>query len=532
MLDVPALEAQLTAALESAQVPGLALAVIHDHAVIYSAGQGVTMVGAGGVPVTDDTRFRIGSITKSLTATLIMKLVEAGVLDLDVPIARYSAHPGLPIGKSRLENVITLRMLLSHTAGLPTALTYRPGLPLADTITQELPNIQPVAPPNTVYYYSNMGYNLAGYIACAAVASSRNPLQHARLLWSHEETAYSNLMKEVVLWPLNMSSTTFDPFKRVLPLAYSHRLNEDGIPIPLFPPVDSPGQHPCGFALATITDLCNFVLMNLNNGQWQGGRFLSPASIAAMHTPHVNRMTGDFAGYGAGFRSYNYKGVRLVGHNGAIHKYGGWLWFAPGRGTGVVMLCNRAPQFWDAARSLIHSIFDQLLNLPDDITFPTLPGDGSRCESDYAGCYLGDSVGLVRLYLEDNKPMVDWHGIVTPLKRVRQGVYGGGSVSVGLHSREFFYLNGEPCRRIEYEPYHGTISRDYDGIYTADVDTFTLRVEKNTLHVYSDDDRREYACIALNPSLFACSIGTLQFIDPDTFMWANAFKFTRQKVTR
>lgn len=527
MLDVPALEAQITAAMESAQVPGLALAVIHDNAVIYSAGHGVTMVGAGGVPVTNYTLFRVGSITKSLTATLIMRLVEQGILNLDTPIAHYIAHPSLTIGKSRLENTITLRMLLSHTAGLPTALTYRPDFLLEDHIVQEMPEIRLVAPPNTVYSYSNIGYNLAGYIAGAAVASASEQLQHVRLLWSHEVTSYPTLMKEVVLWPLNMSNATFDPFNRVLPLAYAHRLSEDGIPIPLIPPVDSPGQHPCGFALATIKDLCNFVLMNLNNGHWQGQQYLSPESIAALHAPHVNRLTADFAGYGLGFRSYNYKGVRLVGHNGAIHKYGGWLWFAPGRGTGVVMLCNRAPQFWDAARKIIHTIFDQLLNLPDDITFPTLPGDESRARSDLVGAYLGDTVGLVRLYLDDSKPMVDWHGTISPLKRVRQRVYVGSGVSVGLHSREFLYLNGEPCRRVDAEPYHGTISRDYDGIYTADVDTFTLHVENNTLYVYSDDDRREYTCIALNPSLFACSMGTIAFTDPDTLRWANAFEFTQ-----
>src|SRR5687767_14217391 len=86
MLNIFDLEALVTSTMESAKVPGAALAVVHENKLIYARGFGVTSVEEGGSPVTPGTIFRIGSTTKPLTTTAIMQLVASGQLELDTPI--------------------------------------------------------------------------------------------------------------------------------------------------------------------------------------------------------------------------------------------------------------------------------------------------------------------------------------------------------------------------------------------------------------------------------------------------------------
>ncbi len=74
--------------MQAGHVPGLALAAVQDGEIVYARGFGVASVETG-QPVTPDTLFRIGSITKSMTATAVMRLVEAGKLDLDRPVREY-----------------------------------------------------------------------------------------------------------------------------------------------------------------------------------------------------------------------------------------------------------------------------------------------------------------------------------------------------------------------------------------------------------------------------------------------------------
>src|SRR5438093_8086977 len=116
LLNVRALEQRIADAMGAAGVPGLALAVVQGDEVVYARGFGVTSVEDGGLPVTPQTLFRIGSTTKPLTGTAVMRLVEAGQLDLDRPVRdRLDWFALSEPGAER----VTLRMLMSHTAGLP-----------------------------------------------------------------------------------------------------------------------------------------------------------------------------------------------------------------------------------------------------------------------------------------------------------------------------------------------------------------------------------------------------------------------------
>ncbi|HEU5376900.1 MAG TPA: serine hydrolase domain-containing protein, partial [Ktedonobacteraceae bacterium] len=120
MLNFAELEERIEQQMKDAHVPGLALAIVLGTEIIYAKGFGVTSIEDNGVAVTPKTLFRIGSVTKPLTGTAIMCLVEAGLLDLDQPVRTYI--PWFSLSEAEASERVTLRMLMSHTSGLPTDL--------------------------------------------------------------------------------------------------------------------------------------------------------------------------------------------------------------------------------------------------------------------------------------------------------------------------------------------------------------------------------------------------------------------------
>src|SRR5688572_28246126 len=192
MLDIPALEQKIREGMSTAFVPGLALAVIYDNRLIYQNGFGITSV-EDPRPVTPETLFRIGSITKPLTATLIMRLVEQNRLNLNTGVGRYLDW--LKIGKRyRAEKTITLRMLLSHTAGIFNDLEYYRYRHSLNKDIHVFGTRETLFPPGSAYQYSNPGINLAGLVA-----------EHEGAL------PFPVLIDREVFAPLNMNRTTFDP---------------------------------------------------------------------------------------------------------------------------------------------------------------------------------------------------------------------------------------------------------------------------------------------------------------------------------
>ncbi len=125
MLNLYKLEQRIEQGMQKGHVPGLALAIVKDQEVIYARGFGVTSVEDGGAPITPQTLFRIGSTTKPMTGTAIMRLVEAGKLDLDRPVKEYIDW--LTLSEEDVAGRVTLRMLMSHTAGLPNTLAGATG---------------------------------------------------------------------------------------------------------------------------------------------------------------------------------------------------------------------------------------------------------------------------------------------------------------------------------------------------------------------------------------------------------------------
>jgi CubicO group peptidase (beta-lactamase class C family) len=320
------------ASIAATGTPGVAVAVVRDDAVIHARGYGTTSVEEGGVPVTERTLFQIGSVTKPLTGTLIMRLVDRGVLALDVPIRTWL--PELTFAESGAADVVTLRMLLSHTAGLPwdqisptRVYGRRDPEGLAAWVRDELPTRPFEHAPGGRWQYSNPGINLAAHVAEVAAG------QH-----------YADLMRTEVFEPLGMERTTFDPtIAMTYPMALSHRRDDDERIVVEHRMADNTAQAPAAIAYSSASDLSRFIRFQLNGGDIDGARILSAASVAEMQRPHVERGEGDGGSYGLTLSINDWHGLRRTGHIGGILNYGCELAFLPGHSAGVVILYNHDP---------------------------------------------------------------------------------------------------------------------------------------------------------------------------------------------
>ena len=161
-------------------LPGVSLSVVHDQELVWAAGFGWADVERR-IPATPDTRYRIASITKTFTATAILQLRDAGRLQLDDPLTKHlpwfalaSKHADAP--------PITIRHLLTHTAGLPreAAFPYWTDFvfPTAEGLREGLTRQESVLATETQWKYSNLGLALAGDVVRQCPAS-RTPTMYS-----------------------------------------------------------------------------------------------------------------------------------------------------------------------------------------------------------------------------------------------------------------------------------------------------------------------------------------------------------------
>jgi CubicO group peptidase (beta-lactamase class C family) len=190
-------EARIPELMAQEHIPGLALALVDGDRVVWQQGFGSTD-SDGRTPVTVDTIFSVQSMSKAFTATAVMEAVQAGRLDLDVPITTYL--PGFEVHSAferHPEQRITLRMLLSHTAGFtheaPLGNNYEPEPGDFDAHVRSISDTWLRFPVGTGYAYSNLGIDLAGYI-----------------LEQVSQKPFPVVMRDSLLAPLGMDHSTFD----------------------------------------------------------------------------------------------------------------------------------------------------------------------------------------------------------------------------------------------------------------------------------------------------------------------------------
>jgi CubicO group peptidase (beta-lactamase class C family) len=350
VLSVDALEARIRREIDGARVPGLALALVHGGELVYARGFGVTSVDDGARPVTPGTLFRIGSVTKPMTGTVAMRLVADGRLDLDRPVRAYL--PWFALSDPAAAERVTLRMLLSHTAGLPH--DHRPygrrdPEALAARVREEIPRYPLVAPPGTTWSYSNAGIHVAAFLIETALG-----------------VPYGQAMDDLLFRPLGMARTTFDvAVAMTYPLAQSHDLDEDGTLRVRRRYADNAANHASGQAISTVLDLVAFARLHLDRGRFGGEPLLPAELVDEMHRPQAEIPAPGRGAYGLTFGVQTHRGTRRVRHGGGITEFGATFDLLPDHGAAVITLRNRlAPEL--AVDRLVDDLIDQLLGRPPE----------------------------------------------------------------------------------------------------------------------------------------------------------------------
>lgn len=504
MLNIYRLEQRIQQYVAAQKMVGLALAIVQGNDVTYARGFGVTSVEDGGLPVTPHTLFCIGSISKTLTATLVMRLVEQGKLNLDVPVVQYL--PGFTFSDAELGKRVTLRHVLSHTTGLPSGgKDFGPRDPdaLRRFVWDELSRYEFIAEPGKVHLYSNTVIVLAGYLA--EVVTSKY---------------YEQLVQELIFAPLHMQRSTFDrTVAMTYPLALAHERGEDGTLRTKHRFTDNVSGNPAGFGISSTLDLAHFAIMHLNAGQFGDTRLLSPDSVVQMHTPYAHRYTfGAESGYGLGLYTGMYKGVRQVRHGGLLESYNCFFTLFPDQRVGVILQCN----YDDSSEivDLVESIFDDLLDLPRGaVRAATVPADRSLWEQ-HLGTYLSVHAGLASVSINEDQFVLERNGEATPLTAVEGGLYQAGRTPVGFvpeHTgpTQYLVIDSQPYRRFEHDTVfvpNPAVWTNYPGTYAEwEIDPYPLRVRVTDGQLFLKWWSDEVVCTSLNDTSFASSYGLIEF---------------------
>jgi CubicO group peptidase (beta-lactamase class C family) len=318
------LDGFLPARMEAAGIVGGTVAVVADGEVIASRGYGSESVG--GEPVDPgETLFRAGSVSKLVTATAAMQLVQDGRVDLDTDIDEY-LDIDVP---RRFDDPITLRHLLTHTAGfeervLPFIYERPEDLPsLRDVVAQDPP--EQIFRPGTVPAYSNYGMALAGYLV--EVVSGQ----------PYEEYVAANILE-----PLGMAdSSVAQPLPEPLAAQMATGYRDGGrteVPFELVAPA------PAGSLSTTADDMARFLLAHLQGGGVDGAEVLDEATAELMQTPALGEdALGTLAGgerMTLGFFEEDRNGRVILGHGGDTLAFHSHLQIYPEEGAGIFVSLN------------------------------------------------------------------------------------------------------------------------------------------------------------------------------------------------
>ena len=339
--------------MRSARIPGVSVAIVEGDRVVYLKGFG--RADASGRPVTPQTPFLIGSITKSMTALAVLQLVDRRKLDLDAPVQRYI--PWFRVADAGASAQITVRHLLTMTSGIPQS--YETQLWTADDdralerTVRHLRTAELTGPVGHAFGYSNANYETLGLIVGAASGMS-----------------YEEYVQRHVFHPLEMrNSFVSQEAAQRDGMASGHRW-WFGVPVATTLPYMR-SELPAGYVIASAEDMSRFMIAEINGGRFGDASVLSPGGMALRHTvPQAKE-------YGFGWEFLRSNGRVLLNHDGGTANFQSSLFIDPEARVGVFVAGN-AMGLLDAlssppgstrldgqtTRAMAHTILNLVTNRP------------------------------------------------------------------------------------------------------------------------------------------------------------------------
>jgi serine beta-lactamase-like protein LACTB, mitochondrial len=313
------IEAAISKFMSSTHAPGVSVAVVENGQYEWAAGFGFADL-ENNVPASEHTLYRLGSISKSLTAAGAMELVERGKIDLDAPVQKYCpAFPQKP-------QPITTREVMGHIAGIRH---YRSeaqdDLESGNTKHFDNPiqagldffkNDPLLSPPGTHFHYSTQDYTLVGCVMEGASGAK-----------------YVDFMQQNVFGPSGMDQTQADNRFAIIPYRTRFYRKTDSGAVENADFLDSSYKIPGGGWLSSAEDMAKFEVAILND------KLFGHSTRGLMWTP-LKPSDGSEDRYGLGWATLNQDGVFYVGHSGGQQGTTTDFTIAPDRNAGVVVLAN------------------------------------------------------------------------------------------------------------------------------------------------------------------------------------------------
>ncbi len=321
--DFQAIDVYLGAQIRDSHIPGLAVAIVKEGRIVHARGFGIAR--PDGKPVTPQTPFVLGSTSKSITAVAILQLVEAGLVELDLPVRAYL--PWFSAADLAMSERMTVRHLLQHTSGFSTA-AGREFLKGTDTSAEALEKsvrslraIRLKLPPGEQYQYSNINYIVLGMIVQEVSGQPFDdyvrthifqPLEMRNSFASRDEAQQHGLAAGHQMW-------------------FGYPVEAEGLPW-------SRDMVPAGDLISTAEDMAKFLAALMNNEEQERTALLPVARLEEMFQPGPSSR-GD-AHYGLGWMVKDFRGTRAAFHPGDLPEYHSNMLLLLDKDWGVIVLTN------------------------------------------------------------------------------------------------------------------------------------------------------------------------------------------------
>lgn len=310
------LSAQIKNDMQRLQVPGVAVAVWHEGQE-HLDGFGVTSV-ENPLPVTPDTLFQVGSISKTFTGTMLMQLAEKGKVKLDAPVKRYLKD--LKLRDKDVEKHVTIRHLLTHMGGWVGDYfnDFGNGDDALEKMVKDISRLPQVHPLGKIWSYNNTGFNIA-----------------SRIIEVVTKKTYEQAAQEMLLDPLKLDMTFFYPSDVLFTHRFvvGHQLENKEIVV-CRPWAIGRAGNGIGGVISTVKDLMKYARFHMGNG----GQIIKRKSLEAMRVPQANAGGRGqigitwFIRQGGGFARYS--------HGGATHGQEAIFLFIPEKKFALAILTN------------------------------------------------------------------------------------------------------------------------------------------------------------------------------------------------
>ncbi|WP_262704444.1 MULTISPECIES: serine hydrolase domain-containing protein [Streptomyces] len=355
-------------------VPGVAVGVLLDGQEIY-ASHGVTSLG-NPLPVDEKTLFPLASVSKTFTATALMRLVAEGKVDLDAPVRAYV--PELKLADEEAAARITVLNLLNHTAGLDwNLIDDGEGDRSLAGLVAKLPQLPLIASPGARASYSQAGYNLAG-----------------RIIETITGLPFEQAMAALVLEPVGLADTVYGLSEvMVRKFAVGYNRGDDGELRAARPwgafKEGARGDNPGGGLASSVSDLLRWARFQLGDGEG-----VLPAS--ALHrmrerTIELRASTlGD--GFGVCWFLHDLDGIQGIGHGGSGNGQFAELLIVPERDFALVSLANAGPDGYPFNQSVVRWALEHCLGIVEKPVEP-VPYDRRQAQQ-VVGRYEIDAMNL------------------------------------------------------------------------------------------------------------------------------------------